>query len=92
MKRRRLLVSAFSATAIATGLLLWQRATVKHDGEPVGGTVQESPAMPEEQKPVGWVFGRLMGFPGAEKPLTSTAGPAKRLPVAPAQHQTAIRP
>jgi hypothetical protein len=32
-------------------------------------------SLPSEQtQPVGWVFGRLIGFPGADKPLMPQSG------------------
>lgn len=41
-----------------------------------------SPDQPPYQQPqsVGWVFGRLMGFPGADKPLMSQSGMGFRPP------------
>ena len=47
-----------------------------------------NPELPPHQQPqsVGWVFGRLMGFPGAEKPLMSQSGMGFR-PPPPAKRQ-----
>lgn len=41
-----------------------------------------NPELPFHQQPqfVGWVFGRLMGFPGAEKPLMIQTGMGFRPP------------
>ena len=37
------------------------------------------------QEPVGWVFGRMVGFPGADRPLTGQPGSFGGAPLPPSQ-------
>jgi hypothetical protein len=50
----------------------WQRP--KDLQRPAGSTITladpDLAASPSRREPVGWVFGRLIGYPGAERPLT----------------------
>lgn len=80
MKLRNWVAGSAMLAAMAWGVSEWQRSAGKSSRSvPVGvDSPQEATAPPEEQKPVGWVFGRMMGFPGADRPLTTTTGPGNR--------------
>jgi hypothetical protein len=86
MKRRgRFIFAALLIVFVAAGVIFRHRPPV-HSGYAAGdreGSRPDTTAAPPEQKPVGWVFGRLMGFPGADRPLTTTVGPANRPPLRP---------
>ncbi len=46
------------------------------DSEPIAtpASTNEAVLPTEAPQPVGWVFGRVMGVPGAERPLMSGSG------------------
>ena len=69
--RSRVLWSLTAATAIVAAVALatvLSRPTVKPVPVNADLTATESP------KPVGWVFGRVVGFPGADRPLLPASG------------------
>jgi hypothetical protein len=45
----------------------------------------ETPDNLTRQEPVGWVFGRMIGFPGADRPLTGQSGSFGGAPLPPSQ-------
>ena len=70
MKRRTwyllivmIVLGAFAAKFAPEGRSLHDRSGVEVRGD--------IPSRPEHQEPIGWVFGRLIGFPGADRPMTS---------------------
>ena len=55
---------------------------------PTFPAVRQSVEMPDnltQQEPVGWVFGRMVGFPGADRPLTGQPGSFGGAPLPPSQ-------
>lgn len=76
-KKWRLVGSAVVLLAITGGVWAGRSSVGKTRQLPAA-----SPERPPYQQPqsVGWVFGRLMGFPGADKPLMSQSGMGFRPP------------
>lgn len=60
---------------ICLGLLLCVAVLkpVERDSSPAA-TVGRQTYCDEQTQPVGWVFGRVIGFPGADKPLLPPNG------------------
>lgn len=85
--RNRLVCGAIALIAIAGGSIGWSRAP--HDNRQAAPNSDapspDESVAPRERQSVGWVFGRLMGFPGAERPLTSTVGPSGMPPPPPSR-------
>ena len=55
---------------------------------PTFPAVRQSMEIPNNltrQEPVGWVFGRMVGFPGADRPLTGQPGSFGGAPLPPSQ-------
>jgi len=78
--RNRLLSAAILTVAIVGAWTFWHDSSGQNqEASPHKDAATESvKPVPDEQKPVGWVFGRLMNFPGAERPFSSTVGPKGR--------------
>jgi len=75
---QRIVLRSVGVLAIATtGLFVAHRLTRPATTLPVhGATLPEHQAIlaAEPPKPVGWVFGRVMGVPGAVQPILSGSG------------------
>lgn len=92
--RKRLGGGAVLLIAIAATATGWRHAA-RNDRQPASTRVAAPPDAPagfRERQSAGWVFGRLMGFPGAEHPLTSTVGPAGPPPAPPSPRTTGTVP
>ncbi len=67
--------AAIAVLAVAGGI--WTMQTSASTAQQTRAVTPE--LLPHEQAPsVGWVFGRLIGVPGADKPLMNGSGIASR--------------
>jgi len=89
--RNRLFVgAAVLAAVIVCFRTRWENSSGEQKREPLpkahashDWSAESSRPGYEQREPVGWVFGRLMGFPGAKRPLNEAVGPGNRLPPPP---------
>lgn len=71
--RKLLVLGVLLVAVLATWL--WQRPDDPPQPRGLSAAAAAEPlALQQAQEPVGWVFGRLVGFPGAERPLRSGSG------------------
>ena len=85
MKRNwRLVGGVVTLLAVTGGTWTW-----RSDASKTQNTRVTNPVLLPHQHPqsVGWVFGRLIGVPGADKPLMSGSGMASRLPPTSGAHR-----
>lgn len=80
----RLVGSATVLLAIAGGIWSGQRPVAKTESL---GTASSKLPLYQQPHSVGWVFGRLIGVAGAEKPLMSQTGIGLRPPNPPTNRQ-----
>jgi hypothetical protein len=82
LQNRVILGAAFLSAVISAALVL----STSFSGRPATPVpTSEGVFGIEPREPVGWVFGRVMGVPGADRPLMSASGslggrPIRRLP------------
>ncbi len=72
MKTKWLLIGG---VVVSLGILIGAvttRTAVRH--APKSPTKEHVSFPGEQTEPVGWVFGRMIGFPGADKPLLPQSG------------------
>ena len=82
LQNRVILGAAFLSAIISAALVL---STSLSRQPTTPAPTSEGVFHTEPQKPVGWVFGRVMGVPGADRPLMSASGslggrPIRRFP------------
>ncbi len=72
MKTKRVLIGgAVTVLAFMVGTAI-SRTTVKQTPNSLASN--HVSRLSEQSRPVGWVFGRMIGFPGADKPLLPQSG------------------
>lgn len=75
-------VVATLCVIVAMKFFTWGEAAVIPSKE-VKGRLAEAPENLTRQEPVGWVFGRMVGFPGADRPLMGKPGSFGGAPLPP---------
>ena len=79
MTRGKLFVIGFAVLAATSVGILARGSGQASPGQ--RGTASSGPrGHVRQHEPVGWVFGRMIGVPGADRPLTSQIRPAHSCP------------
>ena len=84
--QNRLILGAAFLSAVISAAFVLSTSLSRRPATPA--PTSEGVFNPEPRKPVGWVFGRVMGVPGADRPLMSASGSLGGRPI---RHYPATR-
>jgi hypothetical protein len=85
---RTLIVVSCVAILFMAGAVAWRRTATPASRATSASRAESLPAdweVTKQQQAVGWVFGRMVGFPGADRPLTGQPGSFGGQPLPPRQ-------
>lgn len=85
MKQQWIVIgSVVAMLCVIVAMKIFARAETTTNPKKEGtGRLAEAPEHLTRQEPVGWVFGRMVGFPGADRPLTGQPGSFGGAPLPP---------
>ena len=86
MKWKWILCGGAVPLLLVVALISFKSVKKKRGVAPSFPAARRSPEIPDNltrQEPVGWVFGRMVGFPGADRPLTGQPGSFGGAPLPP---------